>query len=341
MTTVWIAPAEDAIEGPLASDGSRIFIATREQGIRALDPSGEVVWKVDAPSGQIAAGPGLLVLRTPDGQVVSLDPETGSTRWTVATGITGSGPALLDGDHIVIAGEGIAALDAASGHAFWSLPGPPTVTTPPAASGWSILAGEADGTLRCRDRATGASLWTYKTARELAAPPVVDSDRRVLFGTTDRRFLALDVMKGGQRWRWKVGTDVQDRAAIFRDHLLFASYEDVLYSIDRGNGNMAWRAALPSRPISGPVLVGESVLVVCHENDVVGFRAKTGTKLGGLKTPAEIRTPPLVVDDRLYLGLRDRTVIAYRLDMTSALPAAPKASPSPGRGQQQQPQRRR
>src|SRR5262249_42483852 len=107
----------------------------------------------------------------------------------------------------------------------------------------------------------------------------------------------------------------------------FASYDAVLYDVLRGSGRLKWRAPLPSRPLSGPILVGDGILVACRDSDVFGIDGRSGKALGTLKTPAEIKTEPMVVSDRLYVGLRDRSLIAYRLDMTAARPSP---SPAPG-----------
>ena len=60
-----------------------------------------------------------------------------------------------------------------------------------------------------------------------------------------------------------------------------------------------------------------------------GFTPDTGTPAGALRTPAEIRTPPLVAGSLVLVGLRDRSVIAYALP--GSLPAdapAPAEQPS-------------
>jgi outer membrane protein assembly factor BamB len=137
-----------------------------------------------------------------------------------------------------------------------------------------------------------------------------------------------------------VGADVQGPAAILDDKVLVVSHDNVLYALKRGSGKMVWRAGLPSRPLGGPQLMGTAVLVACFENEVVGFDGRTGRKLGSLRTSAEIRTPPLLVGRRLYIGLRDRSVVALQLagvpgpssaapPPEPALTASPSALPSP------------
>jgi outer membrane protein assembly factor BamB len=182
-----------------------------------------------------------------------------------------------------------------------------------------LFVGEADGSLRCRDLVTGTVLWSFKTGHPLVAPPVVDDDGHVLLGTTDRRFVALDPRKSGDvRWSWKIGGDVQAPPAVSGARVLFTNHEDVLYALRRGNGHLAWRAALPSRPLSGPLFYGDGVLVACFgsrpgETFLIGFDPRTGQRQGDLQAPGEVRTPPVIVGDLVIMALRDRAVAALRL----------------------------
>ena len=42
-----------------------------------------------------------------------------------------------------------------------------------------------------------------------------------------------------------------------------------------------------------------------QENEILGFNAKTGRKAGGVRTPSEMRTAPLVLGERVFVGLRN------------------------------------
>lgn len=324
--TAWVASGDEWLVPPLASDAARLFAVGRAGTLRALDrTTGAVVWSLAGRAGRVSAGEGLVVLRQEDGTIWGLDPATGETRWQAATGVTGPLPAAVDAGKVVIAGDGAACLEAASGKTLWSSPPASRSSAPPVLSGpWVFLGGE-DGGLRCLDAATGVLLWTYASGAALAAPPLLDERQRVLLGTTARRVVALRAAKRGEeRWRWKVGADVRDAPALHGDLVLLAAYDAVLYAIDRGNGHMAWRAPLPSRPASGPLLLGGAVLVACHEKEIVGFDARTGKRLGGLTLPAGLQAPPLLVGDWLYVGLRDRSLLALRLGTEAAGEPSPR-----------------
>jgi outer membrane protein assembly factor BamB len=328
IATMWaVSVGEDPIEGPLASDGGRIFVATQGGRVSALDRfTGATLWQVGGRPGALAFGGGVLALREADGTVWSINPDDGVARWKATSGITGAAPPAVTAERVGVAGAGLAVLEAASGRVVWSAADAQVVTAP-ALTATSVVLGEADGHVRARDLATGRLLWSHPTARALQAAPVADDRGRVLVGTTDRRFLSLDGARGDERWTWRLGADVQHPAALFERLVLFATHEDVLYALDRGNGHLAWRAALPSRPLSGPVLFGDAVVVACHgarpgETFLIGFDARTGQRQGDFKVPGEARTPPLLVEDRVYIGMRDRAHSVVSLHLGAAdLPA--------------------
>ncbi len=330
LTAAWKTLLGEFVAAPLAQDARRVYVATRDGAVRALDQAtGVVAWKAEGLPGRLSGAEGTLLVRGEDGTLWSLQPRTGAVRWKVETGVAGALPAVIDGDRALVAGRGLAALDLGSGRVLWSDASSAETTSAPASAGARLYTGEADGTLRCRDRATGASLWTLRTEGALLAAPLVDAARRRLYlGTSDKRILEVSLDKGDSGWAWRVGADIGHTGLLFAEQVLFASYDAVLYSLRRG-GNLAWRRALPSRPLSAPILVEGHVLVACLENELVAFVADTGARAGGLRTSAEIRTPPIVAGGHVVLGLRDRSVIAYALPGTLPSPSAEPAAPTP------------
>jgi len=322
----WKTLLGEPVTAPLAADARRIFVATRDGAVRALDPkTGEVIWKAASVPGRLSAADGTLLVRDENGLVTSLHPRTGVVRWRVETGIPGTLPVVLDGDRALVAGQGLAAIALENGATAWSDRSGAETTAPPLPTTARLLTGEKDGTLRCRDRASGASLWTLRTREPLVAPPLVDEGRKKLYlGTTDRRILEASLDKGELGWHWTIGADVGHAGLLQDGRVLFAAYDAVLYAFERG-GNVAWRGSLPSRPLAAPLVIEGRVVVACLENQLVAFDAKSGEKAGSFATSAEIRTPPLPVGGLIVVGLRDRSVIAYGLAGT-----APPPTPAPG-----------
>jgi outer membrane protein assembly factor BamB len=336
VATEWTAQIGDPVDGaslraPLATDGTRVFVATADGIVRGLDGgTGSVRWTVPDRPGTLSARPGLLVVREADGTVWGVGPATGSARWKAETHVTGALPAALGEDSVFVGGDGLVALDASDGKLRWSADPPPQVSATPLVWGKWVFVPEQDGTLRCRDAATGKSVWGFPSRGALPGGPAVDeAGRRVMIGTGDRRFVALRLEDGKERWTWKIGATVQGFPAVLGDKVLFATHEDVLYALKRGGGNLVWLASLPSRPLSAPLVVQDAVLVACYgtrpkESFVVGFEVKTGRRLGDLKTSSELAAPPILVGSGLVAGLRDRSIVRFLFAATEAPEAVDK-----------------
>lgn len=325
LSNAWTISLDHPVEGPLAAAGTRLVVHTRDgtvQAFAALD--GKPAWRAAATPGVLGASEAVVSLRHRDGVVQGLAPDTGHERWRVTTTVEGALPPVVHRDRVLLAGKGAAVLDAGTGQILWSVTGGAQATAPPAQAGPCVLLGEGD-VLRCRDAATGRSSWEYKARGAIVSPPVTDGGDRLLVGTAGREFLSLDLDDGGRNWRWKVGADVPFPAVVWRDLVIFATHENVLYGLKRGGGNMVWRAGLPSRPLAAPLLVGDNVLVACYggrpdENFLVGFDAPTGERVGDLRTPGELAGAPIAAAGRLFMALRDRKVVALVLPTPAPSP---------------------
>jgi len=314
LTFNWVAPTQGRVIPPLATDGVRIFAAASGQGVRAFDPgTGAVAWHDPEREGALSAVPGALYVREPDGLVWRLDPTNGAPLWSAHTNVAGDLPSSLIAGRLVVAGEGVAALDPGSGRSLWQVP-TGSVVAPPAGGARCVLLAESDGSLRCRNPASGSEIWRHRFETPLRGPPALDDQGRVLVGTSDRYFVALRARDGNRLWRWKLGADVDGAPVVVGDDVVFASFENVLWSLRRGSGNLAWRQSLPTRPLEGPCRLGPALIVATRENQVLGFDARTGERLGQMELEAELQVPPIVVADLLVVGLRDRTVAALAMN---------------------------
>jgi outer membrane protein assembly factor BamB len=316
-----------AIEPPLATDGSRLFVATRDGQVHALGlADGKVAWRVRG-RGRLAATTDGVVLREDSGRLRRLDAATGADLWRTNGEVEGTLPPVIAGNDVFVAGEGLAAFSLERGEKLFRVDG--RMSGLPRAWGHWLFTVEESGAIRGRERASGAPRWSFPTGGAVKAPVFVDvPSEHLLAGTTDGRLIALRLAKGTARWRWKIGADVLEPGDVLGDTALFVSYDNILYGVGRGNGHLKWRGVLPSRAVSGPLVFGSAVLVACQETDIVAFDGRDGARLGSIQTAAEIRTAPLVVGDHLYVGLRDRSILAFALNLTPLGTATPRPSPT-------------
>jgi outer membrane protein assembly factor BamB len=321
MRQAWRVPMKDMVELPLASDGRYLFVATRSGEVTALSlVNGEIAWTKSVGARVVAAASGAVVARAEDGVVVGLDPDSGRPRWKSSTGVGGSLVPVLDSGTAFVAGAGLAAVEAETGRLLWVAKDGGPAGAPPAVAGSRVYVSEAGGVLRCRDRATGSSSWAFETGSTPLTSPSVAPDGTVLVGAA-RSLQAIRPDGSRRRWRWRLGADAMLPPAVQESSALLAAYDATLYCLNRGNGHLNWRAPLPSRPISEPLLSGVTVLVACLDNRIVGFDVRTGRPLGELRTNDGMLGPPILVADRAYVALRDRSVVAYALNLAPAVEA--------------------
>jgi outer membrane protein assembly factor BamB len=318
LENAWKVPVPGGVDHGPATDGARVFYVSAAALHAVAAADGKPLWTTAGREGTLGAGPGLLALREADGTVWGIEPASGSARWKVESGIAGTLPPVVDAERVLVAGDGIVSIDVGSGRVVWGAPGAPKVTAPPVVAGALVIVGEADGTVRARDAATGESRWTHATGGEVLAPALPDGEGRLILGTTARGIIALDAKDGKREWRWRVGADVTTGGIVVERNAVVATQEAVLWGLRRGGGNMAWRAALPSRTLGGPIRFGDAVLIACHglrpsESLLVGFDGLTGRRLGDLKTPAELKWPPAAAGRGVYAALRDDTLAGWRL----------------------------
>jgi outer membrane protein assembly factor BamB len=327
---------KDVVEMPLASDGSHLFIATRSGDVAALSlVDGVILWTEGVQARSVSATPGAVVARGEEGVLVGLDPDSGRARWKSSTTIAGALPPVLEGGTAFVAGHGLAAVEAETGRLLWSVTDGGTADAAPTVNGARILVPEAQGVLRCRERATGATSWSFDTGASPTTSASVAPDGAVLVGA-GRSLQALGQEGSRRRWRWRLGADAALPPVIYESSALLAAYDATLYSLNRGNGHLNWRAPLPSRPISAPLLSGVTVLVACLDNRILGFDVRTGRALGEMRTAEAMLGPPILVGDRVYVALRDRSVNAFALNLSPAVEAPPR----PGKGAGRRPAKR-
>jgi hypothetical protein len=80
---------------------------------------------------------------------------------------------------------------------------------------------------------------------------------------------------------------VADRKLIF-----FAARDNVLRAVDRGSGNLKWKANLPSRPAGGPLRLPDALLMPLVSSEIQAFEPETGTAAPSVKAAGEIGAQP-------------------------------------------------
>lgn len=270
---------------------------------------------------------------TRDGRLIAVALETGLVGWVRDLQVTRD-PAAGGERIFVVTDAAVYALHAADGRTAWELPFPvPLAVAPYWDTGWLILAtaeGEVMG-LRATDReiiwrvalgspararpATGGDrlhvpledgrivalslrngsiLWERKLGGP-PTPPAATSDA-VYVGSLDNALYCLDGRDGRIRWRWLTGADIVGAPAMDASHVYFNSLDNVLRALNRRTGSQRWKEALPTRAASGPVQVGESLLVAGLSSRIRAYATRDGAPLGEYDALDELFGPPHAIE---------------------------------------------
>jgi outer membrane protein assembly factor BamB len=238
-----------ATAGVPVSDETRVFIPANEELV-ALDASrGTELWK--RPLGGALAAPfvtreGWLIAALANGEVQARRVTDGATVWQRTLGAPASGPPFIVEDRLYV--------------------------------------GLADGRVQATTITDGTVVWERRLGERVVS--VIATTDRVYAGSTDNFFYALDARDGRIAWRWRTGADLIGQAAVDDERVYFVSLDTVMRALDRSSGVQRWRTPLPWRPTSGPVLVGDTLVLSGLTPGLRGYATATGKEAGKFEPTA-------------------------------------------------------
>ncbi len=335
-------PATPAADATL--DDRHAYIPLTDGTLVAVDrQTGIILWTAPTPSTIAPVATGDVVVVAEQDGLVALDRASGSRRWAAA----GSFGRLLAAGTLVVAtsvpqpGDAavtVSARHVADGHAAW---------TQAVADGGDVRGMAADdatialalagGRVVALNRRDGAQRWARVLPGEITAP-VLAKDR-VFVGSTDNGFSALDATSGQIQWRVRTGGDVVS-VATDGTYVFIAALDNLLRALNRSNGHQRWKQSLPTRPLPGLVVAGESLLLPGLAPVMSNFDARTGAPRGTFSPPGDtaLQGPPLVdaaprpFAVSLLAVLRDGRVMGLRpTELLFGQPALTPLAELPGR----------
>jgi outer membrane protein assembly factor BamB len=154
--------------GTMAVNGDRLYIATIEHQVLAVDFESETIaWSVDLGA-SIAGGvnlvDGKLVVGTFADRVIALDPQTGDMLWEAETdGWVWQAPVAADGAlYAADLGGVLRSLSLADGAPIWNAQLTAAIQAGPAVEGETVFAGESKGMVRAYRTDAGTQKWEQK-----------------------------------------------------------------------------------------------------------------------------------------------------------------------------------
>ncbi len=330
-----------------ASDGNRLYAASRDGNVVALDPAtGKSVWRTELEL-DLSAGPGvgedLVVVGAADGLLIALDADSGTELWRAnVTGETLARPVIKDGTVIALTIDNrLRAVSAFDGTERWTVEQTtPTLTMRGSASpvlvGTTVIAGFDNGRLVAVDIATGNTEW-----EAMLSPPTGRSDLERLsdvdglisvvgqdiYASGYQGALASLASESGQML-WTREVSSYEGVSADWNNLYTVDDEGVVIALVRRTGDESWRqSSLIRREPTVPVAFQTTVAVGDLDGYLHFFSNFDGNPVARVRVSSKaVSIEPVVVADRLFVQGDDGSVSAYVIQQPKRPGNAPEIS---------------
>jgi outer membrane protein assembly factor BamB len=327
-----------------ASDGNRIYAASRDGNVIAFDPAtGKQAWKIKLDT-ELSAGPGvgdgMLAVGTADGTIILLNTSDGSERWRSNLGGETLSAPLISGNSVIVAtiDNRLRALRARDGEERWIVEQSTPLLTmrgsaTPALAGKSVIAGFDNGRLMAVDIDSGDTVWDV-----VLAPPSGRSDlerlsdidgqisvvgQDIYAGGYQGRVASLAVESGQVLWAREISSYVGVGVDWTSVYTSTDSGEIVALSSRTGQEN--WRqASLLRREPTVPAVFGTSIVVGDLEGYLHFFSVADGTPVARLRFGKDaISTGLTVVGSRFFVQNDAGDIAGFELQQPKRKRTAP------------------
>ncbi|MEM1237185.1 MAG: PQQ-binding-like beta-propeller repeat protein [Pseudomonadota bacterium] len=333
---------------PVVVDG-RVFTVDSEGVVAATSTSGANLWTRDlTPStesrGQggshgLSFGGGQLYVNTAFGEVVALDPASGTEIWSQAIeSQAGGSTTYFDGRLYVASRDSVGwTLDAETGRIDWQINGTPSGSGYLGGAGPAVTSDLAifpfsSGELVATFRRGGVQRWNatvlgardgvaYSQISDLSADPVVDGDR-VYVANAAGRLVALDLNTGSRLWTAREGA--ARPPAVAGGSVFILNDQNRLMRLDASDGETIWSVNLPlfveenenrQETIfahNGPVLAGGRLWLASSDGQLRGFNPESGALLTSVGIPGGAATAPVLAGGVMYIVSKNGQLLAFR-----------------------------
>ncbi len=301
----------------------------RLSGIAAEAPPERLTlrWTFEAPEGlesSAAIADGAVYVGAANGDLLSIDLESGKQRWKYSTGseIGESSPGVAGG--LVYIGDlaGVVhAVNAKDGARVWTFKSGGEVKSSPTIAGGLVLIGSYDTHLYALDAKTGAVKWKLQTDGPVHATPAVQNGL-VYIGGCDERFRVIRAADGKMVFEIPLGGYTGASTVVSGDRAYVGTFNQDVVALDLKARRIAWRYRDPEREFpyySSAALVdaggGRAVILGGRDKAVHAIDAASGKSKWKFVTRARVDSSPAIANGRVYVGSNDGKL--YVLDAST------------------------
>jgi outer membrane protein assembly factor BamB len=242
-----IAPIAEGPDGAYyasSESGDLLVIDPNAGTIRSRIPLGKITaWGAMAVNGK------RIYVATIEHKVVAVDVEGGTIAWTVNLGAAiAGGVSLVDGKLVVgTFTDKIIALDPENGNTLWESAADGWVWMAPAAAEGTVFATDLGGILHAVKLADGSPVWRADLGEAIQAGPAIDNGR-VYIGTSKGKVRAYAAADGVQVWEQTVKGGIYGNLRVAGGKLLavVSGGDFSLAALSLENGALVWSYKEPA-----------------------------------------------------------------------------------------------
>jgi outer membrane protein assembly factor BamB len=278
-TVRWSHATACGISSEAAVTDSAVFFGGQDGYVYALSRAGgRVLWTAGLGYHVFAScavmADTVLVTGNSDGKVAALDTRTGGVLWHGTPGGVVLGPAVADTIAVFSTEDGVVSAWTVSGRELWHRDFPAQASAP-AIGGPGVLAGFADGTVRCLSLSDGSALWetdlTPSPGRVVVSRPACAGGRLVV-GTCDSRVVCLSSTDGSVEWETVLENWIQVPPAV-GDSVVYVSCDDRrLHLLDLDTGSIISSREMGGYSGTAPLLINGVLYLGTASGDLLALR---------------------------------------------------------------------
>ena len=321
LDLIWTFKTGAAVKSsPVIAEG-KVFIGSDDMHIYALKAdTGEKAWAFKT-EGMVEAPPlyanGKVFCGSNDGFLYALNAEDGKLLWNYETAdkILGSpNPITVGETNCVLVGSydnKLHCVDVGTGKAVWTYETGNYINGSPAVSEGVTVFGGCDALLHVLSVTNGTKLKEIDAGAYIAASVVLSSNT-AYFGHYENEFLAIDIAKGTNQWRYKDRAfGYFSSAAVLPDRVIFGGRDKRLHCVNRLTGEALWTFGTGGKVDSSPVVAGDKVIVGSDDGRLYLVELATGKELWSYEAGEAIISSPAVAGGKVVVGCEDGNVYAF------------------------------
>jgi outer membrane protein assembly factor BamB len=317
--------AEGTIRAFDADGGASIWTFTQEQEDGVI-------------GGGLAYANGWLFATLSSGQVLGLNAATGAEMWRQPLGLPLRAPPTVAEDRVLVlsADNQLYALEGVTGRPVWrhagffegaALLGGPS----PAVDRGLVVVPYSSAEVFALRLDSGRPLWSDTVERprrtqaldqitDIEGMPVIEDDMVYVAGYGGQ-MAAIDALRGIRAWDIDLAST--DTPWVAGDFIYVLTTRGEVVCLVRANGRVRWVSPLPrfdnpDDPAStaivwtGPILVGDRLLVVGSNGQAVTMSPYNGEILGRQELPGPVVVAPVAALGNVYIVTENAELLAYR-----------------------------